>query len=98
MTSPARVEETTVYDRKNGKKTVRPSEEVAIMPADLRVETDRDEEYFAQKSVDRLQSHLGTGPYIIDHIGEWPCGRIMLYIATANGASGAYAADFMSVN
>jgi len=98
MTNPARVQETTIYDKKTGKKVVGPGDQVAIMPADIRVETGKDEEFFAQDHVDFLEGWLGKGPFTISWIGRWPCGRDILYLKKGDGEPGCHASDFMSVN
>ncbi len=96
MTNPIRIEETNVSDGKGGKKLVRPGEQVAIMPTDLRVQLGLEEiDFIAQRHVDFLEGWLGKGPHTISWIGRWPCGRDMLYLASDVGEPGAHASDFM---
>jgi len=59
-------------------------------------EDEEEKLYFAKRNFEELQRWLGEGPFIISWIGEWPCGRVMLYLKDTKGAeSGAYATDFM---
>jgi hypothetical protein len=59
-------------------------------------EDEEEKKYFARQHFASLQKRLGEGPFIISWIGEWPCGRVMLYLKGTNGSEpGAYAIDFM---
>ncbi len=72
-------------------------DEVKLLPVDLRNQEGEDGDYFAQKAFDSLRSWLGDGPFKVSWIGQWPCGRFMLYLngAKDGGEPGVPASDFM---
>lgn len=80
---PQRISETQIRDGKGGMKVVRPGDK-----ADLSKEAD---------NLAFLRDWLGEGPYTISWIGEWPCGRVMLYLTAAGGA-GVLASNFVTVD
>jgi len=92
MTNPIVIPEAYVYD----KRLVRPGDEVKILPVNLRKQDEEHGDYFARQQYDFLHRWLGDGPFTISWIGQYPCGRVMLYLKGTKGSEpGAHAYDFM---
>ncbi len=70
---------------------VKPGDKVVLIPFILRWPGEIEETYF-----DFLRGWLGDGPFTISSIGQWPCGKVMLYLkGTKSGEPGAFASHFM---
>ena len=69
-----------------GCRTVNPGDTVELVPN-------------PSAGITFMKKWLGEGPYTIAWIGQWPCGRCMLYLKTTSGDNsgepGAHADDFV---
>ncbi|MEA2112651.1 MAG: hypothetical protein U9P50_01600 [Patescibacteria group bacterium] len=97
MTKPKVIDETEIYDRENGLTTIRPGSSVNLLPVSLRVDTIMNKEFPPGKVFNFLEGILGIGPYLVSWIGQWPCGRILLYFKEGDLTSGCCASHFMRV-
>ena len=87
-----------VEDGKGGKRLVERGNQVKLLPVELREQDEEDGDFFTQQEYERLHSQLcGDGPFVVFSMGEWPCGRTMLYLKSIDGRDlgGYYASDFM---
>jgi|GEM_PF-3802740 hypothetical protein len=77
-----KVNEADVHDGKGGFCTVHPGDQVELV----------------DKSDESMNRWLGPGPYTIEWIGQWRCGRKSLYLKTTGGDNsgepGSHASDF----
>ena len=57
----------------------------------------KEEEHFNRRHFQFMEKFLGgSGPYKIKRIGQWPCGRFMLYLDLPEGREpGSHATDFV---
>jgi len=92
MTNPNWLPETTLPDAKGNPTIVRKGDKVDLK--DIGSIVDDEEKYFAEKDRDFHLNWLGKGPYEISNIGQWPCGRVMIYVKTeTSSGAGVYASD-----
>ena len=98
VTMPANRTEARVQDGKGGTRLVRPGDQVDLLPI-LPNEQEEDDQHITQVHSEFMHRYLeGRGPFTISWIGQWPCGRIMLYLKLAGGREpGTDARDFMAV-
>ena len=89
---PEQREEAKVYKD----RVVKSGDEVRLLPVELR-EKDKDfGDAIAQEEFNRLCNWLGDGPFVIHCIGQWPCGKYMLYLKKEGACGpGVDASDFM---
>jgi hypothetical protein len=85
MTEPVYLSETNLNNGNGGKRLVRPGDKVNLLPANLREKEDEDDDYFIPKNIAFLLDWLGKGPYEITGVGQWPCGKVVLYLKTSKG-------------
>lgn len=91
MTEPISIGEAIVY----WNEIVGPGDKVDILPVDLREKDEDGGNYRARKNFGSLRSLLGPGPFIIQSMRQWPCGRVVLYIkGKKNEEIGVYAQEF----
>ena len=91
------IDEVLVKDGE-GEKPVKPGDKVSLIPPELRGL--RENSHAMDMARESYKSHKrwlkSEGPYEIDQIGLWPCGRVMLYLKPTGG--GYYASDFMAAS
>ena len=97
MTMPEVIKETEIYDRENGLTAIKPGSFVKLLPASLRVDSVINREFPPGKVFDFIEGILGIGPYMVSWIGQWPCGRVLLYFREGDLSSGCCASHFMRV-
>ncbi|MCX6759729.1 MAG: hypothetical protein NTW46_00060 [Candidatus Nealsonbacteria bacterium] len=59
-----------------GNRTVKAGDIVELLPLELSLNA---------KGWQFIREWLGEGPYIISRIGQWPCGKIVIYLKTSSG-------------
>ena len=83
MANLTKLNEAPVQDGNGGTRLVGPGDQVDLLP---------------EMDTDSARGWLGQGPYTISWIGQWPCGKIMLYLKTTGGQNsgepGAPASEF----
>ncbi|MFA6022700.1 MAG: hypothetical protein WC781_01280 [Candidatus Pacearchaeota archaeon] len=96
MGNPRKLNEVFVLDDEGKRRIVKAGDLVGLLPPHK--ESATYENFMAQEHYDFLKNWLGgEGPFTISWIGQWPCGRIMLYLKTERSEPGAYANDFRYV-
>ena len=86
------IAEAKVSDGRGGIQAVRVGSKVDLLP----LTEAQKRKWNAEYNFHTLQKWLGEGPYVIGHIGQWPCGGITIYVRTADSEPGVEASRFMA--
>lgn len=92
MTDLTGIPEITLPDRNGNPTRVHRGDRVCLR--DISSAVDEDERYFAEEDRDFHLQWLGEGQYEVLSIGQWPCGRVMVYVKTRTSSdAGVFASD-----
>ncbi|MDQ5889618.1 MAG: hypothetical protein QG609_111 [Patescibacteria group bacterium] len=81
---------TTIKDDQGNPCRIQPGDKVQLAPIDRKADkySNPKKGFLTKETASSLRKTLGRRPYVVERIGQWPCGEVCLYISSKKHPEG----------